>query len=88
MRFAGLAVDMNGACIKASNNVNEIGNLYLSTAQNLTIAALAQERLGNRAGADRFAQLALKVWREIVAEPAYPAKVRASAQRQLDEYTK
>ena len=88
MRFATLAVDMNGACIKASNNVNEIGNLYLSTGQNLTIAAVAQDRLGNRAAADRFAQLALKVWREIIAEPAYPAKVRATAQRQLDEYSK
>lgn len=87
-RFAGLAVDMDAACIKASNNVNEIGNLYLSTGQNLAIAAVAQDRLGNHAAADRFAQLTLKVWREIVAEPAYPAKVRASAQRQLDAYTK
>jgi hypothetical protein len=79
---------MNEACIRASNNVNEIGNLYLSTGHSLAVAAVAQDRLGNTAASNRFAQLALKVWRQIVAERAYPAKVRASAQSQLDAYTK
>jgi hypothetical protein len=87
-RFASLAVDMNGACIKASLNPNEIGNLYLSTGQNLAIAAVAQDRLGNHVGAERFANLAVKVWREIVAEPVYPAKARASARRQLDAFSR
>jgi len=83
-RFAGLAVEMNAACIRAATSVDEVGAYYLSTAHNVMIAATVQEDLGHHDNALHFANMAMKIWREIVAERAYPASIRQAAQREID----